>query len=39
MISVFAANKNRLITKEYLAEHVWSDNIDMADNYSKTQNV
>jgi DNA-binding response OmpR family regulator len=43
IISVFAINKNRLITKENLAEHVWGDNIDMADNfdfvYSQVKNL
>lgn len=28
-----AANIDRLITKEVLAEHVWGDNIDLADNF------
>ena len=27
------SNKNRLITKTALAEYVWGDNIDQADNY------
>ena len=39
----FATNTNRLITKEVLAEHVWGDNIDMADNfdfvYSQVKNL
>jgi DNA-binding response OmpR family regulator len=26
-------NKNRVLTKEAIAEHLWNDNIDMADNY------
>lgn len=29
----FITNKNRLLTKENIAEHVWEDNIDLADNY------
>ncbi|MCB0471927.1 MAG: winged helix-turn-helix transcriptional regulator, partial [Flavobacteriaceae bacterium] len=29
----FITNKNRLLTKENVAEHVWEDNIDLADNY------
>ncbi len=29
----FFINKNRVLTKESLAEHLWEDNIDMADNY------
>ncbi|MDH6309730.1 DNA-binding response OmpR family regulator [Dysgonomonas sp. PFB1-18] len=33
ILSFFAANMNRLITKEVLAEHVWGDNIDSADNF------
>ncbi|MDR1340267.1 MAG: helix-turn-helix domain-containing protein, partial [Prevotellaceae bacterium] len=37
------ANKNRLITKDTLAEHVWGDNFDMADNfdfvYSQVKNL
>ncbi|MFV0535757.1 MAG: response regulator transcription factor [Dysgonomonas sp.] len=33
MLSFFATNMNRLITKEVLAEHVWGDNIDSADNF------
>jgi DNA-binding response OmpR family regulator len=43
IISFFATNKNRLITKEHLAEHVWGDNIDRADNfdfvYSQVKNL
>jgi DNA-binding response OmpR family regulator len=43
IISFFATNKNRLITKESLAEHIWGDNIDMADNfdfvYSQVKNL
>ncbi len=26
-------NKNRVLTKETIAEHLWQDNIDMADNF------
>jgi len=33
MLAFFVSNRNRLVTKESLAEHVWGDNIDMADNY------
>lgn len=33
MLAFFAINKNRLIAKDALAEHVWGDNIDMADNF------
>jgi len=27
------SNKNRVVTKEAIAEHLWGDNIDMVDNY------
>jgi DNA-binding response OmpR family regulator len=33
ILSFFATNLNRLITKEVLAEHVWGDNIDSADSF------
>lgn len=33
MLNYFLFNKNRLITKTGLAEHVWGDNIDQADNF------
>ncbi len=33
ILSFFAINTNKLITKEVLAEHVWGDNIDSADNF------
>ena len=26
-------NKNRVVTKESIAEHLWGDNIDLADNF------
>jgi DNA-binding response OmpR family regulator len=43
MLAFFIANKNRLITKDTLAEHVWGDNFDMADNfdfvYSQVKNL
>jgi DNA-binding response OmpR family regulator len=26
-------NKNRVLTKEAIAEHLWNDNIDLADNF------
>lgn len=32
ILNYFLLNKNRLITKTALAEHVWGDNIDQADN-------
>lgn len=33
ILNYFLVNKNRLITKNALAEHVWGDHIDQADNY------
>lgn len=33
ILNYFLFNKNRLVTKTALAEHVWGDNIDQADNY------
>lgn len=33
ILTFMAANVDRLITKEVLAEHVWGDNIDLADNF------
>jgi len=33
ILNYFLLNKNRLVTKLALAEHVWGDNIDQADNY------
>jgi len=33
ILSFLATNLNRLVTKETLAEHVWGDNIDSADNF------
>jgi two-component system OmpR family response regulator len=29
----FLINKNRILTKEAIAEHLWDDNIDLADNF------
>lgn len=29
----FIINKNRMLTKEAIAEHLWDDNIDLADNF------
>ena len=29
----FIINKNRVLTKEAIAEHLWDDNIDLADNF------
>ncbi|MDR0724544.1 MAG: response regulator transcription factor [Prevotellaceae bacterium] len=43
VLAFFIANKNRLITKDTLAEHVWGDNFDMVDNfdfvYSQVKNL
>ena len=43
MLAFFVTNQNRLVTKESLAEHVWGDNIDCADNfdfvYSQVKNL
>ncbi|MDR2383740.1 MAG: response regulator transcription factor [Prevotellaceae bacterium] len=43
MLAFFITNKNRLITKDTLAEHVWGDNFDFADNfdfvYSQVKNL
>ncbi|EIJ40501.1 response regulator transcription factor [Galbibacter orientalis] len=33
IINYFLLNKNRLVTKAALAEHVWGDNADNADNF------
>lgn len=33
ILSFFSTNINRIITKEVLAEHVWGDHIDSADNF------
>jgi len=33
ILNYFLLNKNRLVTKNALAEHVWGDNIDQADNF------
>lgn len=33
IIHFFIANKNRLLTKEAIAEHLWGDDIEMADSY------
>lgn len=33
ILHYFLLNKNRLVTKTALAEHVWGDNIDQADNF------
>jgi DNA-binding response OmpR family regulator len=33
LLLFFITNKNRVITKESIAEHLWGDNIDMVDSY------
>ena len=33
MLLFFVVNKNRVLTKEAIAEHLWNDNIDLADNF------
>lgn len=33
LLTFFIANKNRLLTKESIAEHLWGDNIDLSDNF------
>jgi DNA-binding response OmpR family regulator len=43
MLAFIVTNKNRLITKDALAEHVWGDDMDLADNfefvYSQVKNL
>ncbi len=33
MLLYFIINKNRVLTKEAIAEHLWNDNVDLADNF------
>ncbi|MBA3664050.1 MAG: response regulator transcription factor [Bacteroidetes bacterium] len=33
LLLFFLTNKNRVLTKESIAEHLWGDNMDMADSY------
>ena len=33
LLLYFISNKNRVIAKNAIAEHLWGDNMDMADNY------
>jgi DNA-binding response OmpR family regulator len=33
LLLFFLINRNRVLTKEAIAEHLWEDNIEMADNY------
>jgi len=43
ILHYFLLNKNRLVSKNALAEHVWGDNTDQADNldfiYSQIKNL
>jgi len=34
MLLYFIINKNRVLTKEVIAEHLWEDNIDLADSFN-----
>jgi DNA-binding response OmpR family regulator len=33
LLVYFISNKNKVVTKEAIVEHLWGDDIDMADNY------
>jgi len=33
LLVYFSGNKNKVVTKEAIVEHLWGDQIDMADNY------
>ncbi|MDZ7613211.1 MAG: winged helix-turn-helix domain-containing protein [Flavobacteriaceae bacterium] len=33
LLLYFITNKNRVLTKESIAEHLWGDNADMLDNF------
>jgi DNA-binding response OmpR family regulator len=33
LLLFFSTNKNRVLTKEAIAEHLWEDNIDLADSF------
>ena len=33
LLLYFISNKNRLVTKESIAEHLWGDNMDLADSF------
>ncbi len=33
LLLYFITNKNRVLTKESIAEHLWGDNVDMLDNF------
>lgn len=34
LLVFFLINKDRVLTKESIAEHLWGDNIDMADSFA-----
>ena len=33
LLLFFISNKNRVVTKESIAEHLWGDDMDMADSF------
>ena len=33
LLVYFISNKNKVVTKEAIVEHLWGDEIDMSDNY------
>jgi len=33
LLLFFIVNKNRVLTKEAIAEHLWNDNIDLANSF------
>lgn len=33
LLLYFAGNRNKVVTKEAIAEHLWGDHVDMVDNY------
>ena len=33
LLLYFISNKNRVLTKESIAEHLWGDHMDMADSF------
>ena len=33
LLLYFISNRNRILNKESIAEHLWGDNIDMADSF------
>ncbi len=34
LLLYFVVNKNRVLTKEAIAEHLWADNVDLSDNFN-----